>query len=642
MERNMNKFLKYFFGFAICLVYLSFHTSRTIGFGPNGVAAASLTAGGLINPPGYPLYTLICDLMMSIFGKTAFVLNLVSAFFAAVSIFLIALLSVFIFSKIKKSSANHNLDITFITFVLILIFCLLNLTGSPLFVSETYFANRYTLNLALILFSILLSINFINIENTRISATTLFFLFFLLGLSFGVHYSAVPLILCSIGYFFVAHRYFPKFKTIIFCFSSFIVGLTPYFYIWNKASHQPLMNWSDPENWNNFKNMIFRFQYGGVSIIRSYSQLMAQFERQYIFLFAQFQWFTLLFAIIGLVFVFKKNIKLGLYFLIILFITGELCTVGMNFTATNSSSLILMSSNSIMGEYYLPYYSIVVLLGAIGLMRTIFFLEEGLKSLLKVKYSKAILLVTFVGICIPLYYRSQSMSQRYFKMSDEYVRLVKSVTPSGSLILTNIDSFYFPLLYDQLIISKENDRLIIHTELLKMSWYLPTLKKIYGDKLPVSIADDLQKYLVEYEHGDREHDQKLNDTYYEILNGLIKKFDAKSNAYVIYHPKMNLLAPGLLGNKVLQPLHFGFRLQSQMFEMESHTMDQVNFESFKPNPGYPWTNFISSFIADLALRWVQEFQDLEPQKAKAVLSKIRSIANPEQIKIIDSGRRITL
>jgi hypothetical protein len=227
-------------------------------------------------------------------------------------------------------------------------------------------------------------------------------------------------------------------------------------------------------------------------------------------------------------------------------------------------------------------------------------------------------------------------------MSDEYVKLIKSLTPTDSLILTNIDSFYFPLLYDQLLVSKENDRLIIHTELLKMSWYLPTLKKIYGDRLPLSQVDELQKYLAEYEHGDREHDQKLNDNYYAILNGLIKKFDEKSNAYVIFHPKMNLLAPGLLGNKILQPLHFGFRLQGQMFEMESNTIDQVNFESFKSNPGYPWTNFVSSYITDLALRWVQEFQDLEPKKSKEILSKIQGIANPEQIKVIQSGRRIIL
>lgn len=197
--------------------------------------AASL---GIAHAPGYPVYVLLGRIFSLVpLANIGYRLNLMSCFFAAISL-------VLIYEMLRKLFSGG----TFIAgLVSVLIFGL-----SASFWKEANSAEVFSLNTFFIVLLFL-------------SMSRLYLFSFLLGLGLGNHHTLF-LILPGVLYLIFnrsVHRWNYRLPIMAFFF---ILGLSVYFYLPLRSLQKPDLNLGNPENLTNFVNVLLRKDYGTLKL----------------------------------------------------------------------------------------------------------------------------------------------------------------------------------------------------------------------------------------------------------------------------------------------------------------------------------------------------------------------------------------
>lgn len=160
--------------------------SNTIAFWDSAEFVTSNHNLQATHPPGAPFYTLLCNFILLFFpvSWTAFISNLISAFFGAFTVVILYKITRFIALKMLKNSVSKNKN-TIST--LAGIGSALTLAFSTTFWTVSTEAEVYTLSSFLLLLMFYFMLLWNNFEDKMKSKRTVLGIIFLLGLSIGVH-----------------------------------------------------------------------------------------------------------------------------------------------------------------------------------------------------------------------------------------------------------------------------------------------------------------------------------------------------------------------------------------------------------------------------------------------------------------------
>ncbi|MEW6102578.1 MAG: DUF2723 domain-containing protein [bacterium] len=282
-------------------VYL-FTLTPSVGLHDSGDMTTASFILGICHPTGYPLYMISGHVFSSLIpiGSIAFRMNFLSSLSASLCVMFVYFIILDITGK-KASAISSSLILAFV----------------QRFWEQAVIAEKYTLNG--LFFSLL---TFLLIKRKWLLFS------FLLGLSFAHHTQTMFLIPGSIFFIIMVllrhkgkgtkaqrHKGTKK-KTILpqlLILSKmallFILPLLLWFYLPIRASCNPHLNWNMPKDIMGFKLHITGFGYTGLFSLPTFIKVLEHLKDRVSPLFlSQFTIIPLIFALAGLVLLFKKNI----------------------------------------------------------------------------------------------------------------------------------------------------------------------------------------------------------------------------------------------------------------------------------------------------------------------------------------------
>jgi tetratricopeptide (TPR) repeat protein len=625
--------------FAILFITYIKTLAPTISSGDSGEFITAAVLLGIPHAPGYPLYVLLGHLFSLIpINSIAWRLNLMSAVFQSLAISMTYFIGIKLSRELrfttKESSALHVLALKFASFCLSL--CL-GFTYVFWYYGVT--ADVFALNNVLIVLIILVLLNWrqktsekskdgtTTVSVFRNLSSSLFTVFFLLGLSLSNHQSGL-LILPGIIYLIIKtdRSLLSRAKTYASCFLALLLGLLPYIYLPLAASHAPLLNWGNPSTLTNFMRVLLRADYGTfllsplqhgktVTIIQILTSGYNFFKE----LFDGSSVFILILFLTGL-FSFKSKAKTILIFFLL--------SIAFS-TITFITSAGVQAQEPVWGElikkfYVLPYIFIFCITGA-GTLNLVFMLytenHKVDKLLLTIIRPVSLVLLCLLVFLIYSKQLSKADQSKNTLVYDFGTNILNSLEPH-TLFLSYGENNNFPLFYLLWVEKRRPDVILIDQAGLSYTWYVDELKALYPKiKFPFSAADYSQK------------DPPLNKF-------ILKNMDT----YPIYFESMYdhrtiesfTIEPFGLARKILPA-------KSQLDYSSLFSKNETLFASYAKNGLSLYVHPAYSYEGVLLDHWVRAYQALgdlyyqqdEFDKAEATYKKALEIW-PQQADIINS------
>ncbi len=285
--------------FIITLSVYILTLAPTVYFGDSGELTAAAYNLGIAHPSGYPLYLLLGKLFMLLipFGNMALRMNLLSAFFAALTAVLVYLIG---------RTLNHDR----LTAALTSLIAAFSFT----FWSQAVRAEVYTLAAfffcALILFTLL----WFKDRQER----WLLLLAPTAGLAL-THHVIIAVFFPVFIIFILLNKpgLLKNWKLILKSISLFLLPLFLYLYLPIRSAANPLNDWGNPDTFSRMIDHITARQFGGLFLKQGFAGVMFQLDVFLDALLKQFPYPLLLLAVIGMIAGFKRERK-ALFFLLAL------------------------------------------------------------------------------------------------------------------------------------------------------------------------------------------------------------------------------------------------------------------------------------------------------------------------------------
>lgn len=442
--------------------------SPTVNFMDSGELITACVTLGIPHPSGVPVYVLLGKLFSLIpFGNIAYRINLMSAFFAALSVGLLFILAFLLAQKFFQSAS-----ICMITaFIGASLFALLHTFWSYAIIAELYTLNAFFF---LGLFLILLLWSF-RLPMTDDRSPTLLYLFaFVFGLSLTNHLSIV-LLFPAFAYFILATLYgrreasgvrrkffFPLTPySLLLTALFFLLGLSLYLYLPIRSTMNPLLDWGNPETLKGFFNHITGVQYQHKMSAQPISFENVKYLNS--MFVKQFPALLYLFVPIGVYFFWRKERMILLFGIIAI---GSYCLPA------------LFSSLSPQAEtpaYFFPCFAIICLWIAAGAG---FLLSKLLKT-------RGVLFKTFaflLALSIPLstFFTNflWANKRNYYFAYDYGMNILNSALPRA-VIFTTCEYFYFISLYLQNVKKIAPDKTVVCLKAAYSCWYIEQIIRNY-------------------------------------------------------------------------------------------------------------------------------------------------------------------
>ncbi len=294
------------------LVYITF-LAPSIFKGDSAEFCITAYILGIPHPNGFPVYTWIGHLFTMLpIGSVAYRVNLMSAFFGAVTVSLIyvivlkiAILDKKIISDIKSSLPAKSIRSSYINvYRFIAVIAALSLAFSKTFWLQAEFAEVYTFNA----FFIALMIVILLLWSKNRDNKFLYIFFLIYGLSIGAHTSNIlfmPAFLVFIA--LINYKIFLNIKNVSLFTLLFIIGLSQFIYLLIRASQYPVYSDISPGLYG-WLHLITAEQYSNY-LIFSISEIPKRILMYLEFFKADFLLTGSILGIIGLIGLLKKNIK---------------------------------------------------------------------------------------------------------------------------------------------------------------------------------------------------------------------------------------------------------------------------------------------------------------------------------------------
>lgn len=394
--------------------------------GDSGEFITSAFVLGIAHPPGYPLHSLFGKLFTLLpFMSIAYRVNLMSAFFAALTAMLVCLI-ILKFTKNVIVSATAAIALAF----------------SGTFWSQAVTAEVYTLNAFFMVLTLYILIKW----EEDIAVKWLYLLAFIFGLSMTNHYIMSLFLPAYIYFVFAKLKQSGKYRVseflkqnTIFLILFAVLGFSFCLFMMVRSFKIPPLNWGDTSSLNNFISQIVRVQYkamefGNAEPLSNKLEFTGHLIRETI---KQFTIFAVWLGIPGILWLIKKD-KKWLFTTVLIFVFNSIGLIFLlNFPYDSQSRFIVE-------VYYIPAYAVLAIWIGMGMA----FVAEKVK-----KYSAVFLLVPCIAFSANL--KNSNMSN--YHIGYDYGMNILNTLENDSIYFCSGDDQMFILAYLKMAEKKRPD-----------------------------------------------------------------------------------------------------------------------------------------------------------------------------------------
>jgi hypothetical protein len=614
----LEKYLPVVLSLGVFVIYLFTLAPSVIQIDSGELAAVQATLG-IAHPTGYPLFTIIGYLFLKLPLPFTIIYraNLLAAFWCFFGIlFFIKSITLFlqnltILKRTDKKVKNKKLhDVEFNSKNNKLSILVSSLTGSLfLAFSKTYWLQSTSVevySLQIFLFTLIIYASLKAFFSQNDSITRWIGVGIALAFGFSNHMTTL-LTLPFVAILFFLKEGFKKHaikKVIVTFTASFPVLILFYLYLPIRASSNPVINWGNPINYENFFRHITGKQYQ----VWLFSSMDAAKKQLVYFIGNLPSEFTipgLLFALIGLVFIFKQSKKL-FWLLTISFLTALLYSI--NYDIVDIDSYFLFNNIIIAG------------LISFGIYWLILWLQKHYN--LKEKY---FILVISIGL-IPAVINFSSVDQSEQYTFEDYTRAILESVEKNSIIFSyQWDYFISASYYFQFVENYRSDVAVVDKELLRRSWYYNQLEQNYPAVIK-NIKNDVLNFLIAlrpFERSDNFDPNLLEKNYRNVMTRLISE-NSEKDFYIgleLYANEMQRGEFSLPENYQLVPHLFLFKATKSK---EYIPAPEPDFNIRLPKRKDIYILFIEDTIGRmLTYRIAYELENNQTDKAISYFKKLR-------------------
>jgi hypothetical protein len=283
-----------------------------------------------------------------------------------------------------------------------------------------------------------------------------------------------------------------------------ILGYSLYAYVPIRAAEKPAINENDPDDWDSFRMFLERKQYSDKSMFQlmftrkgSWANQFGDFHRIGFWYHLRRQWFPERMAVAALIIpaltllalfaIWKRDRKVGLYFLSTLLLFTVAMTLYLNFSdGTRGVKLEVRDRD----YFYTPGFVVIsYLLGIglsafLGLVLTRRFARRDLREAIVSGLSVLFLAIPISAVRTHYFTHDRS---RFWVAEDLAYNMLVGLGERG-ILFTGGDNDTFPLWYMQEVRHFRKDVRIVNLSLLNTPWYVKQLK--YEDpKIDIALSD---------------------------------------------------------------------------------------------------------------------------------------------------------
>lgn len=599
--------------FATCMIFCLFlfvpGVSPGQGFGPGGTLTSLLLSGGLPNSPGYPLIGWLTDVWLQLPGvsSTPNSLNLLSAVLSALTC---ALMYRFTFEEIlgrspegRPSSAHlGSLMALFLVFQF------------AVFWRHVFFFDRYMLVLV-ILFAELTYLQRRFSTNAMDRWRTWLTLGFMTSLGFCAHAFLFLIQLGLLGAIIMRRR--PKSLRPIFALGTgLLLGQIPWIWSFRRAASQPYFNWGGLHDLESWLNLVRRSDKEPLALptIEEFLRYLRHDGQVWTDAWGAWGAVLALFVVLSLILSKRRSHQDSRPWLLIWSAAGSFIPVALfiHFTLGDAGSWMEKISLWTSENYLLPTIATSSILVAVGFSRLLLLARNVRAVILDA------VLVSSLGMTSWSTYRQEASS--HFQMAEAWRALV-NILPAEALLVTNFDSFYFPL---QTYPTKVSGPLVVHAELFLRPWYIEALKK--DPRFSEEARAALQDYEQVLEQNSVRGTVKAEalEKYLAALNNLMKDFELKSAAYIFDTLDFSPLRSGTFGPFSVEPDLFAGRIFK-----DSNEVRPLNLDSAEPH----LRQILSTPVRGPQKMWVELFQNWVRAHLEQRAKWIKPVSNEEASRI---------
>lgn len=472
------------------IVYL-LTLAPTVTFIDSGELAAVATTLGVAHPTGYPLFTLIGWLFahLPLAFRTISQLNLMSAVFCSLAVFVFFHLFVFLLSSRRSPERSEKKSP-----ILLSAACgALALAFSETFWSQAVELEVYSMHILFIGLILLLFLRSLSdkvaLENPAVKLPSpsafggLWYGFALvLGLSFTNHMTTILLAPAFLYLFFAVHRFSRKsWRSILRAVPPFLLGFSVYLYLPIRAAQDPLLNWGNPTTlerfWWHFTGKQYR-----VWIFSSMETAKKQFEYFLETFPSEFAYVGLGLALIGAISLLRLNRKMFL-FTLLLFVSCVFYSINYDIHDIDS--------------YFLLAYVVTAIWIAFGAQVLIDYGGRHGRS--------GAAAVVCIALCLaPLvsHYEKADQSENY-AVEDYAMNMFDSFEENAIVLSYQWDYWLSASYYYQLVEGRRKDVVVLDKELFRRSWYFKQIEQHHPWLIERSRkeVDEFLAELYKFEHN---------------------------------------------------------------------------------------------------------------------------------------------
>jgi len=615
----MNLLKKYFSAFTSIIVFIIylFTLAPSVIQIDSGELATVQYILGIAHPTGYPLFTMLGFLFLQIpLGLRKITqANLLAAIWSAFAIyFFIKVLIVLLINVEEKKnnvvSKKKQKTVAAIKFnedqkIFSIIAAAFFLAFSKTFWMQSTSVEVYSLQTMLLALILFFSLKAFGSKEESSKSWSL------VGLSFAFGFSNHMTTLLAIP--FAAILFFFKeklttssikiiFKTLVL---SIPVLVLIYLYLPIRAAQNPIMNWGNPINFENFWRHFTGRQYQ-VWLFASFEATKKQLGNFVSNFPSEFTIVGLFIGLIGFIFLYKIDKKIFLTTLAT-FLFAVLYSV--NYDIVDLDSYFLLA-------YMI--FSIWILFGFLLLF-------SKLEQLLKTK--RMIIPIFTILIFVPLASNKSEVDQSDVYTFEDYTKTILNGVEKNSIILSyQWDYFISASYYFQNVEDFRKDVVVVDKELLRRSWYYNQLKRNHSDAIK-KIDDEVNQFLIAlqpFEKNDNFDAQLLEKNYQAVMTNLIAKNIEERNCYIgieLFQNEMQRNEFNLPAGFQIVPYNLLFKVVKGNQYVEAPLS---NFTIRFPKSTNRYIDFIKNTIATiLTYRAAYEIQFNKIERAKIYLEKVK-------------------
>ena len=310
----------------------------------------------------------------------------------------------------------------------------------------------------------------------------------LFGLSLSHHHIILFLVPAFTYLIYKRKKDLPKSKPVLIkSLTLFFAGLSPYLYVFWAAQSHPPINWSNVQTIGSFIRLISRADYGtfqsGPSIAQSIFSRFLQFPLILEFIRFDFTFFGIIFALVGVIFLYRNNRTLFTYLLIGFLSAGPLYFFYASYELYTDFSLGTLE------RFLLPAYIFIAIWVGVGLKALSEYLTTRFKNQNKKILPIILLAIIATLFTLPTYlYRLNSpkmLPLRTDFTAENYARDLLVSSPRNAILILQRDNALFNVQYIHFVLKERPDLTVIHMyRLQKRELHDYLLKKTPDLKLP--------------------------------------------------------------------------------------------------------------------------------------------------------------